>query len=224
MMSNAEQIPLNLMHPVSFDLSDFIVSASNDGAVRFLNSFKDGGSHFGAVVGPAGCGKSHLLNGWAQELGAVAIGPDSDVSALVTGHLYIIDDINQRDKDDGFSYPDDYLFHLYNWTKEIGAKVVVSADVAPSRWGRTLPDLVSRLGTVQLATIEEPDDDLLLVLLVKLFSDRQLQVNINVLNYIITRIERSFSVARRCVDKIDKKALAEKRKITKALVRDCLPH
>ncbi len=222
-MSNTHQIPLNLSHPVSFDLSDFIVSASNDDAVRFLNSFKDTGSHFSAVFGPPGSGKSHLLNGWAREQGAVAIGPVSDVSALVTGQVYFVDDINQRDKDGVFSYPDDYLFHLYNWTKEIGAKVVVTADEAPSRWGRVLPDLISRLGTVQVATIEEPDDELLLVLLVKLFSDRQLQVNINVLNYIVTRIERSFAVARSCVDRIDEKALAEKRKITKALVRDCLP-
>lgn len=222
-MPNAQQIPLNLRHPVSFDLSDFIVSASNDGAVRFLNSFKDGNYHFGAIVGPAGSGKSHLLNGWGQEQGAVAISPESAVSALEAGQVYIVDDIDQRDKHGDFSYSDEYLFHLFNWTNEIKAKVVTSAEEAPSRWARKLPDLISRLGTVQVATIDEPDDELLLVLLVKLFSDRQLQVNINVLNYIVSRIERSFAAARQCVDMVDKKALSEKRKITKALVRDCLP-
>lgn len=221
-MSNVRQIPMNLLHPVSFDLSDFIVSTSNGRAVQFLNAFNESGGHFGAVVGPAGSGKSHLLHGWGQEQGAVAIEPGDEVSALKAGQLYVIDDINQRDVSGDFSYSDDYLFHLYNWTKEIGAKVVAAADVAPSRWDRKLPDLISRLGTVQVATIEEPDDELLLVLLVKLFSDRQLQVDINVLNYIVSRVERSFSAARQSVDRVDKKALAEKRKITKALVRDCL--
>ncbi len=221
-MASTRQIPLNLLHPVSFDLADFIVSASNDGAFRFLTTFPESGCHFGALVGPMGCGKSHLLHGWGNEQGAESIGPADDLSALKAGQLYIIDDINQRNKSGKFSYADDYLFHLYNWTKEIKATVVVSADTAPSRWERRLPDLVSRLGTIQVATIDEPDDELLLFLLAKLFSDRQLQVNINVLNYIISRIERSFTAVRQIVDLVDKTALAEKKKISKALVRTCL--
>jgi len=221
-MTSTRQIPLNLLHPVSFDLSDFIVSASNDSAFRFLATFTDSDIHFGALIGPVGCGKSHLLRGWGKERGAVTIYPNDDLSNLEAGQLYIIDDINQLSKSGEFSYADDFLFHLYNWAKEIKATVVVAADVAPSRWGRKLPDLVSRLGTVQVATIEQPDDELLLVLLVKLFSDRQLQVNIDVLNYIVGRIERSFAAARQFVDLVDKTALAEKKKITKALVRTCL--
>lgn len=221
-MVNARQIPMNLLHPVSFDLSDFIVSASNDGAFRFLMAFAGSDIHFGALVGPAGCGKSHLLHGWGKEQGAISIGPADDLSKLIAGQLYIVDDINQRNKNGEFSFSDDYLFHLYNWTREINATVVVTADSAPSRWERTLPDLVSRLATIQVTTIEQPDDELLLVLLVKLFSDRQLQVNIDVLNYIVSRMERSFSAARLFVDLVDKTALAEKKKITKTLVRGCL--
>ncbi len=221
-MVNTRQIPMNLLHPVSFDLSDFIVSASNDSAFRFLTTFAESGIHFGALVGPAGCGKSHLLFGWGKEQGAIAIGPSDDLSKLITGRLYIIDDINQRNKSGEFSFSDDYLFHLYNWVREINATVVVTADSAPSRWERKLPDLVSRLATIQVATIEQPDDELLLVLLVKLFSDRQLQVNIDVLNYIVSRMERSFLAARLFVELVDKTALAEKKKITKTLVRACL--
>ena len=221
-MANPSQIPMNLLHPVSFDLSDFIVSASNDSAFRFLTTFADSDIHFGALVGPVGCGKSHLLRGWGKEQDAISICPDDDLSDLKAGQLYIIDDINQLGKNGEFSYTDDFLFHLYNWAKEIKATVVVTADIAPSRWGRRLPDLVSRLGTIQVAIIEQPDDELLLVLLVKLFSDRQLQVNIDVLNYIVSRIERSFGAARDFVDLVDKTALAEKKKITKALVRTCL--
>lgn len=221
-MSKSHQIPMNLRHPVSFDLSDFIVSSSNSVAFQFLNAFPESCSHFGALVGPSGSGKSHLLHGWSRESGALAIAPDTDVSDLKADCFYIIDDINQIDKQDNFSFSDDYLFHLFNWTKEIKAKLIVTADAAPAQWGRKLPDLISRLATAQVAKIEEPDDELLLVILVKLFSDRQLQVNINVLNYAVNQMERSFSAALRLVELVDKTALAEKRKITKALLRSCI--
>jgi len=221
-MVNAHQIPLKLLHPVSYDLSDFIISTSNSNAFQFLNIFAEDKSHFGTVIGPVGSGKTHLLQGWGKATGAQNIAPGDNVSELQSDQVYFIDDINQLNSDGEFSYPDAYLFHLYNWTKEINAKLVATADVAPVRWGRTLPDLVSRLGTVQVVPIEEPDDELLLVILIKLFSDRQLQVDINVLNYAINQMERSFSAAHRLVELVDNTALAEKRKITKALVRSCL--
>lgn len=221
-MPNTQQIPLKLRHPVSYDLSDFIVSASNSNAFQFLNVFAEGKSHFGTIIGPVGSGKTHLLQGWGKAIGAQNINPGDNVSDLQSGKIYIIDDINQLNSDSELSYPDAYLFHLYNWTKEINAKLIATADDAPSRWGRNLPDLVSRLGTAQVVSIEEPDDELLLVVLLKLFSDRQLQVDINVLNYTIKLMERSFSAAQRLVELVDNTALAEKRKITKTLVRSCL--
>lgn len=221
-MSNSQQIPMNLQHPVSFDLSDFIVSSSNSLAFQFLIAFPKSDYHFGVLVGPPGSGKSHLLHGWSKDNDAIAIAPKMDVAEMKPGFCYIIDDVNQLDKQGNFSFSDEYLFHLYNWAKEIKAKLVVTANTAPAHWGRKLPDLVSRLGATQVTTIEELDDELLLVILVKLFSDRQLQANINVLNYAVSHMERSFSSALKLVEIVDKTALAEKRKITKALLRSCI--
>ena len=48
----------------------------------------------------------------------------------------------------------------------------------------------------------------------KMFSDRQLQVNQDVITYLLARMERSFAAARRIVAVLDTKALAAKRRIT----------
>ena len=216
------QIPLDLKSPVSFDMADFIVSDSNAEAARFIESWQDWPLHFAAIAGPPASGKSHLLHGWAADVSAEIIAPTIDIASLKPAGLYALDDVNCRGADGEFLLDDVALFHLYNWTREIGATLLVTADGPPTQWPRALPDLKSRLSTIPVALIEEPDDNLLIMLLVKLFSDRQLEVNMDVIHYILKHIERSFYAARKLADSIDAAALAARRKVTKALVKECL--
>jgi len=58
------------------------------------------------------------------------------------------------------------------------------------------------------------------VVLTKLFSDRQIFVPQEVVQFLLPRLERSFAAMRDIVEAIDRKALAEKRKVTVPLVRD----
>ncbi len=221
-MNKTRQIPLDLSYPVSFELTDYIVSDSNADAYHFVDTWLNSEAHFGAIVGPKGSGKSHLLFGWAKEHGAELISPVANIANIQEGRLYIIDDVNHRTRDGGFAYSDEFLFHVYNWTKEKGAKILVSDMQVPSKWLRTLPDLASRMGAVPVAQIEQPDDHLLKFMLGKMFSDRQLQIDFQVIDYLIARMPRSFDAALQLADEIDKTALAERRKITKSLARSCL--
>ena len=77
-----------------------------------------------------------------------------------------------------------------------------------------LPDLRSRLAASPAVGVGVPDDALIGAVLVKMFSDRQLQVNQDVITYLLARMERSFAAARRIVAVLDTKALAAKRRIT----------
>jgi chromosomal replication initiation ATPase DnaA len=65
--------------------------------------------------------------------------------------------------------------------------------------------------------IEEPDDDLLRRVLVKLFADRQIAVDLGVVDYLVVRMERSLEVAIKVVETIDRESLAGRAKITKPL-------
>jgi len=57
---------------------------------------------------------------------------------------------------------------------------------------------------------------------VKLFADRQLQVGQDVISYVVPRMERSFAAATDIVDRADKMALAEKKNIGVALMRQVM--
>nr|WP_277346063.1 DnaA/Hda family protein [Sneathiella chinensis] len=114
------------------------------------------------------------------------------------------------------------LFHLYNLVKENSGFMILTSRTGPAQWDLGLPDLKSRMGAIQIVRITEPDDSLFAAVLLKLFTDRQLSVSPDVLQYLIARLERSFGEAQRVVAAIDELSLAEKRKITIPLVRNLL--
>lgn len=213
---SARQIPLELQHVPSFDLADFIVSSANEEAVALLENHANWIGHAIALVGPEASGKSHLVKGWAAENDALLFSPGSEVASIPLGALVVCDDA------DGPEFSDETLFHLFNWIKEIGGKLLITSKLHPTVWDVKLPDLRSRLATLTVGEIGEPDDELLMVLLIKLFSDRQLQVDMSVIHYVLPRIERSFYAIHQFVERLDQASLTDKRKITKVLAKSCL--
>jgi len=57
---------------------------------------------------------------------------------------------------------------------------------------------------------------------VKLFADRQLNVDESLIGYLATRIERSFASARTVVARLDQEAMQLKRPLTRALAAELL--
>ena len=110
--------------------------------------------------------------------------------ALATGAL-VIEDLAPSDIDERA------LFHLLNLARQEEADVLMTARTQPAGWALELPDLLSRLRAVPVVTLAPPDDALLRALIVKLCIDRQLSVDEALVNYVASRIERSFAAARR---------------------------
>ncbi len=80
-----------------------------------------------------------------------------------------------------------------------------------------VPDLASRLQAAATVEILEPDDLLLAAVITKLFADRQVEVEPHVVQFLVRRIERSLSTAIDIVDRLDRAALEQKSRITRAL-------
>lgn len=199
-----EQLPFDLGHRSAFAREDFWVSECNAAAVAWLDKWPAWEAPALVIHGPAGCGKTHLCRVLEQKAGkGVVIIDDADLKA-------------------GDRAAEEELFHLYNRAKEGGARLLLTGKLAPKDWGFVLPDLKSRVLASPSAAVGAPDDQLMAVLLVKLFSDRQIFVPQDVVQFITARVERSFEALRGIVDEIDRRALAEKRAVTIPLVRDLL--
>ena len=88
--------------------------------------------------------------------------------------------------------------------------------------GWSLPDLSSRMRALSVATLDAPDDALLRSLLEKYFADRQLAVATQVLDYMVSRMERSFVAVQTIAAAMDRRSLAERRNLTLPLAREIM--
>ena len=170
------------------------------------------------LVGPAGCGKSHLANIWREISGARDILPEGEngASERAAEGPVLFEDADRT----AFSEVD--LFHVINAVRSHGTALLMTARSFPSSWPVELADLKSRLKAATVVEIGEPDQELLAQVLMKLFSDRQLVVDEKLIAYIAERMERSTEAARALVDTLDKLALARRTKINRALAAEVL--
>ena len=194
-------------------------ATSNDAALATIERWPDWADRVLALTGPEGAGKSHLAAIWAERVGARrvsarALGETDLFGSLATGALVVEDASAELDER--------ALFHLLNLVREEDGYLLLTARTAPATWDIALPDLASRLRAVPVVTVSAPDDALLRAVMVKLFADRQLAVDENLIAYLATRIERSFAAAREAVAHLDREALRQKRGVTRALAAELL--
>jgi chromosomal replication initiation ATPase DnaA len=172
------------------------------------------------LAGPEGCGKSHLATIWAGEAGARTISAHALVAASVPGALatgaLVVEDLEQQ------AFDERALFHLMNLAREEGAFVLITARVPPAAFEIELRDLRSRLRAVPVVTLMPPDDQLLRALIIKFCTDRQMNIDEAVVNFVAMRIERSFAAVRHAVEQLDAESLRLGRPVTRALAAGLL--
>lgn len=208
------QLPLELPVQPRLGRADFLAAPSNEAALAMVERWPDWPDRVLLLVGPPGSGKSHLLSIFAERAAALrALGrspPSLETLAAATPEAIAIDDLD-------FIVDETALFHLLNYAVEHRAFVLMTAARPPSGAQFRLPDLLSRLRRAPMVEIGAPDDDLMLAVLDKLFRDRQLLVEPPALAYAALRLERSLDAARAFVAALDREALAQQRRVTRAL-------
>lgn len=214
------QLALALGHDESFAREDFLVSRANATALGLIERWPDWPARAMALVGPEGAGKSHLAAIWAQAAGARHVHARALDETVVPGALasgaVVIDGLSAG------AFDERALFHLLNLAREQGAYVLVTARTPPAGFEVALPDLGSRLRALPVVTLAAPDDDLLRGVLIKLFADRQLAVDAGLIDFLLTRMERSVGAAAAIVAALDQAALSRKRPVTRALASELL--
>jgi len=214
------QLVLDLPHREALGAEDFFVSQSNASAVDLIDTWPNWPHSAAVVVGPNGCGKSHLAHVWQLRSGAQLLKAseviEANIPSLQERQGVIVEDIESGLGDERA------LFHILNLARETQFSVLVTAKRPPGELTIALPDLRSRLRALPVVSIAMPDQSLLKAVLVKLFSDRQLSIEPHVINYLSTHMERSMEAANQLVRVVDDLALAQKRPITRALAANAL--
>jgi hypothetical protein len=192
-----DQIALPLDWPQAQDESRFILSDANRDAFDHFRHWSLWPVKATLLTGPRRSGRSLLARSFV---------------ARVNGRLF--DQAESRDEEE--------LFHAWNAAQDSGHPLVMIVDKVPPEWEVTLPDLKTRLAVTPVARIEQPDDALFRSIIRLLFADRGLHIPDEALKYIGERVERSYWMAERVVEAIDRFAIAERARLSLPTIRRAL--
>ncbi|MEZ5715022.1 MAG: DnaA/Hda family protein [Paracoccaceae bacterium] len=216
------QLSFDLPSRTALGREDFFVSPANAHAVAMVETWQSWPGRKLALIGPSGAGKTHLAHVWAAAARAQVVPASAlarlDIPTLAQGNV-AVEDVPVIAGDAASEVA---LFHLHNLALAEGHSLLMTAHLAPSRWGLVLPDLKSRVEGTAAVIVETPDDDLLAAVLMKLFSDRQLSPTPETIPFLLRRIDRSFDMARQVVAALDDAALAQGREINRKLAGEVL--
>ena len=218
-----EQLVLGLTLKEALQKEDFFISSSNLEAVTLLDNTDQWGSGVLFLVGPKGSGKTHLSLVWCKENKAKYLKIDSVLQEMEKGLTHdtvCVEDIDiianaERQKK---SKIEEGIFHLINGVGNRGGKLLISSSKMPNALSIDLKDLESRLQSFSKTHIKEPDDSLVMALLLKYFNDRQIYIKHSNLTYIATRINRTYSSIYKFVNYIDHKSLVLNAKLTRPFI------
>lgn len=218
-MSNfSKQLVLDLPFGVNFQKESFIIAPCNQRAFGIVDLWPRWSSRFQALCGNEKSGKTHLGTIWRYKSGAHIL-PLPTLASESVKPFWVLDLSTQEDID---NLDQEKLFHLYNRVHNERGWMLVLSPFPPASWPSSFVDLASRLRSIPMTKIGDPDDVLLEKTLRKLFSDRQLEPAPNLFPYLLRRAERSLLSMYRLVDALDKTALQAHRPITIALARGLL--
>jgi chromosomal replication initiation ATPase DnaA len=191
------QIALPLDWPVADSEEDFLLSESNRAAFDHFKRWSTWPVMATLLTGPRKSGRSLLGRLFVRKTG---------------GRLF----------DDAERHEEEALFHAWNDAQQTRKPLLLIADAPPPAWQVALPDLRSRLAATPQVALDEPDDQLIGDLIVKLLGDRGIAVPSEVPAYIVPRIERSYVAVQQAVAALDRAALSHHRRMTVAMARRAL--
>ena len=114
------------------------------------------------------------------------------------------------------------IFSLINFVDQNNKYLVINSLKPINEMKFELPDLTSRAKNCLYAVIENPDDELLFAIILKNFSDRQIKIEKKIINFIISRIDRSYRKIDEFIYKIDELSLKKKKPINLKTIKEIL--
>lgn len=210
-----KQIPFPFMPQNLMGNTDFMVTDCNREAFAMVAQWPHWPENGLVIYGPEGCGKTHLAHLLVDKVKKtlqhgenISIVNAAQIKmrnvnrlAMENKHL-VVENLTAKADNEA-------LFHLFNiFHNEEGRSILWTSATAPHYMHFPLKDLQSRLNMLPSIAIKDPDDQMLQMLIVKLFNDRQLRISPEILEYIIHHTQRSFFYVCRLVEEIDAVSLA----------------
>ena len=198
---------------------DYYLSKSNKHVFDFLNIWPKWEKNFVNVIGEKFSGKTHLMNIFLQKNKGIKFEGKSlrneDLKKIKIYENIIIENLSS-DVDEKL------LYSLFNLIEQDNKFIIVTSVKPIVNTTFELKDLKSRAKNFILLNIEKPDDELMFAIILKNLADRQISLDGKFVEFIIKRIERSYSKIYDFIYKIDQLSLKKKKSIDFKIINEVL--
>ena len=218
-MKNLNQLLLGFDYEQNFRDDDFYVGKSNFYSFEMIHKWPKWEKNFLNISGEKFSGKTHLANIFLKKFNGIKIESSllnnenlKEIKPYQNVVLENLDlDINEK-----------LIYTLFNIVDQDNKFLVITSSVPVAEIDFKLKDLKSRTKNCVLAKIENPDDELMFALILKNLADRQIILDKKLIDFIIKRVERSYSKIFEFIYKIDKISLKKKKSIDFKIINEAL--
>ena len=218
-MRDINQQIMKFENEKNLSCENFYVSKSNEHIMKFLKDWPKWEKNFVNIIGENFSGKTHLINIFLKKFKGIRLESkllnDSHLKDIKIHENIILENLTNN-------INEKLIYSLFNIIEQDNKYLIVTSTEPIVRMKFKLSDLRSRTKFFLLQNIEKPDDDLISALLIKNFSDRQITLEKKLINFIVKRIDRSYSKIFDFIYKIDELSLKKKRQIDLKIIKDVL--
>ena len=199
---------------------DFYVSNNNFSAYKLIESWPNWPGKWVNIFGDTGSGKTHLSKILEKKIKKIKISDSKainqkSINDLINLECLIIDNFKNN-------IEEKLLYSILNQSKQLDMYIVINSFSPIKESVFSLKDLTSRINSFVNIGIDLPTDDLLKVIISKTFSDRQININPKISEYIINNVDRSYEKMFKFLKDIDELSLSSGKSININLIKKVL--
>ena len=218
-MTDLNQLIIKFDYDQNFRDDDFYVSESNKHTFDLLNRWPKWEKKFLNIIGEKFSGKTHLVNIFIKKFKGIKIEAntlnDNDFKKIKIHENIILENLNTKTDEK-------LIYSLLNIIDLDNKFIIVTSEKPIVEIDFLLDDLRSRTKSFILQKIEKPDDNLIFALILKNLSDRQITIDKKLIDFIIKRIDRSYSKIFEFIYKVDELSLKKKKPIDFRIIKEVL--
>ena len=199
---------------------DFYVSSNNFSAYKLVESWPSWPGKWLNIFGTSGSGKTHLSVILEKKIKKIKLIDAKNINNKIVEQQHHIDCLIIDNYDNNIE--EELFYSILNQSKQLDHYIVVNSVQPIKEFNLNRKDLQSRLNSFIYIGIELPTDDLLQVIISKSFSDKQINLNPKISEYIIKNVERSYEKMFKFLKDIDELSLSTGKSININLIKKVL--
>jgi chromosomal replication initiation ATPase DnaA len=218
-MNNKDQILFNFKLNKNYLDQDYYLSSSNQEAYNLINCWPRWIKKTINLYGEKFSGKSHLASIFEKKTACIKVYSekfsDETIQNFKIKQAIIIEDLDEN-------FSENLLYTVLNIIEQENKYLLITSLKPLNKFNFKLPDLISRIRNCLIIGIKNPDDNLIYALLIKYLSDRQINIDKKLIEYIIKRIDRSYEKIFLFIHKVDKLSLKKGKPVDLATIKEAL--